>query len=412
MKKFTLFFLFSITILGCFAQGEVVNYSIMQGDSLRTYILYVPSSYDGTEDWPLVISLHGYTHTSEIQMIYTNMNAVADTGNFLVAYPQALLMSSNLPGLPPQGPGWNSSEEGDPLYSSPGNTDDVGFIRQVITKIESDYKIAQDQIYATGFSAGGFMCYVLACELDDKIAAIASVSGTPRFGRACSPNRSVPVMHIHGTEDPNIHYEGVPPLAISVEETIEFWLEQNGCNEEPVITQFPDVNTEDSTTVEMYQWNNCDAEFVHLKVIGGGHQWPGGVDLLPSQFGRMNKDINASAEIWKFFKNNKNTSTFPTTTTDNNGIDNRSAYFTVYPNPAVDNITIGLDALDATSANLQLVNSLGQVVATTNREILNMGHQELKWHLKNNHLPNGLYYLVIKLDSEQLLSKSISLVKN
>jgi polyhydroxybutyrate depolymerase len=304
MKKFTLFFLTLFSCLSSFAEGEIVIRSFMHGDSLRKYVLYVPADYDGTEDWPLVISLHGYTGTAELQMMYTNMNAVADTGHFFVAYPQGLLMNCTVPGLPLQGFGWNSSEEGDTNYYSVGNADDVDFILQVINQIEDEYRVAPERVFVTGFSGGAFMCYKLACELDDKIAAIAPVGGTPRIDRACSPERSVPVLHIHGTEDPMVNYGGFPPLVISVEENIAFWVGKNGCDNEPVITRYPDVNTDDSSTVERYQWNNCEAEFVHLKVIGGGHQIPGGVDLFPAYFGHMNLDISGSGEIWNFFKRN------------------------------------------------------------------------------------------------------------
>ncbi len=311
MKKFTLSFFIFIIYLSGYAQGEVVNKSLTHGDSLRSYILYVPADYDGTENWPLVVSLHGYTGTADLQMTYTNMNVVADTGHFLVAYPQGLFMSSTVPGLPPRGSGWNSSEENDTSYFSPGNADDVDFIRQVINQIEGEYSVAKDQIYATGFSGGAFMCYVLACELEDKIAAIAPVGGTPRIGRVCTPDRPVPIMHIHGTEDPMVNYGGFQPLVISVEETIEFWLEQNGCDAEPVITQYPDVTTDDSTTAELHQWNNCEAEFAHIKIIGGGHQLPGGIDLFPPYFGRMNNDINTSGERWNFFNRNPHPNIVP-----------------------------------------------------------------------------------------------------
>jgi polyhydroxybutyrate depolymerase len=60
----------------------------------------------------------------------------------------------------------------------------------------------------------------------------------------------------------------------------------------------------DASTVESNLYSPCSAstEVELLKVIGGGHTWPGTSSLLGG-VGTINRDINASGEIWNFFRN-------------------------------------------------------------------------------------------------------------
>ena len=56
--------------------------------------------------------------------------------------------------------------------------DDVGFTEALLTKISTAYTIDLQRVYSTGMSNGGYMSFLLACQLSDKIAAIASVTGS------------------------------------------------------------------------------------------------------------------------------------------------------------------------------------------------------------------------------------------
>ena len=97
---------------------------------------------------------------------------------------------------------------------------------------------------------------------------------------------------------------------LAIDDVIDDWRESNGCVGEPVITQLPDLNTQDSSTVKLIHYEDCEcyltaagdehsAEVLYYMIEGGGHTWPGGT--LPALFGPTNRDINASAEIWNFF---------------------------------------------------------------------------------------------------------------
>lgn len=63
-----------------FGQGDTLSRSFVHNDSLRSYLLYVPAAYDGSEEWPLVINCHQFGWSPSDYMAFTGMNAVADTG--------------------------------------------------------------------------------------------------------------------------------------------------------------------------------------------------------------------------------------------------------------------------------------------------------------------------------------------
>jgi len=63
-----------------FAQsGQSVDLSFAFEGDVRTYQLYVPADYDGSESWPLVLNMHGFAGGSNDQVQVSEMNAVANT---------------------------------------------------------------------------------------------------------------------------------------------------------------------------------------------------------------------------------------------------------------------------------------------------------------------------------------------
>ena len=81
--------------------------------------------------------------------------------------------------------------------------DDVGFTEALIAALAAEYNIDLKRVYATGHSNGGYLSFQLACQLNNKIAAIASVSGsmTPETFDNCNPERPTPILQIHGTAE-------------------------------------------------------------------------------------------------------------------------------------------------------------------------------------------------------------------
>ena len=151
------------------------------------------------------------------------------------------------------------------------------------------------------------MCYRLAAELSDRIAAIAPVSGTLAIEK-CEPKRPVPIMHFHGTEDTLVHFRGPDNQSRtfiwykSVEDTIQIWTKIDGCPDAAVVTHEPDtVGDGTRVTRRTYGPGRDGAEVILFVIEGGGHTWPGR-DATRRFLGTATKDISANDLIWEFFE--------------------------------------------------------------------------------------------------------------
>ncbi|MFZ1678755.1 MAG: PHB depolymerase family esterase, partial [Saprospiraceae bacterium] len=344
MKLFSIYFILCLPLL--VSSQQTINGSILHDGLQRDYILYVPASYVPGTPAPLVFNFHGYTSNAFEQMFYGDFRPIADTAGFLVVHP---LGTVDQLGNTHWNVGWGTS-----------NVDDIGFTSALIDSLSAQYNIDQNRIYSTGMSNGGFMSYFLACGLSDRIAAIASVTGSMNVTQltTCDPQHPMPVMEIHGTSDPTVAYTGNIIFA-PIASVVAYWVEFNACHTPPDINSIPDINTSDGCTAEHYLYSNgtngVDVE--HYKIINGVHAWPG------SAFGGVgtNQDMNASKEIWRFFSRYDIHGLIQTTAT---GDHIKPHSILIYPNPANTTITIKLDSDQPTHYTLSTL--FGQVVMSGN----------------------------------------------
>ncbi|MBX0292362.1 T9SS type A sorting domain-containing protein [Hymenobacter sp. HSC-4F20] len=267
-----------------------VSGTIRFGGVVRDYRLYVPQAYaSSTATVPLLFNLHGYGSNKEEQELYGDFRAIADTANFLVVHPNGTLD-------PAGNRYWNT-------FTPPGTggPDDVAFLSALIDSLRLRYRIDANRVYSTGMSNGGFMSYELACQLSNRVAAIASVAGSMTTSRlaVCNATRPVPVLEIHGTADNTVPYTG-NILFVPIPTLVAAWVQRNGCNPTPTLTQVPDLTATDGSTAErqVYSGSQPGSVVEHYRIIGGGHTWPG----APVDIGVTNRDIHASREIWRFLR--------------------------------------------------------------------------------------------------------------
>jgi polyhydroxybutyrate depolymerase len=279
------FFLLLISLGSLQLPAQTSVHSFTHAGIVRSFRVHIPPTYTGSVDVPLVFNLHGYTSNASQQELYSNMNAVADTANFILCYPDGINAA------------WNSGFS--PPYN--GGVDDVGFISRLIDTLATWYTIDLARVYSCGMSNGGFMSYRLACDLENRIAAIASVTGSmsPLQASNCTASRSVPVMEVHGDADATVPYNGATGM-LPIDSVVNFWRGVNQCTAPVVVTNLPDIAIEGSTATT-YFYGGCDAgtEVLHYKVSNGGHTWPGAFPF-PS-LGNTNQDFSASVDIWRFF---------------------------------------------------------------------------------------------------------------
>jgi polyhydroxybutyrate depolymerase len=267
-------------------KGQITAELIVNGVN-RSYILYVPQSYTGEEALPLVLNFHGLGSNAFEQMVYGDFRGLAEEENFIIAHPTGTVYQ-----------GFTHWNVGGFTTGSPA--DDIGFSDALIAEISSNYSIDANRVYATGMSNGGYMSFLLACQLNDKIAAIASVTGTmtPDMVQACAPTRPMPVMQIHGTADATVSYEGFEVWNRSIPDVIDYWVSANNCNLEPSVTRLFDLNPNDENFIDHFVYSGGDNGSIveHYKINNGTHSWPG------TAVGVANRDINASQLVWEFFK--------------------------------------------------------------------------------------------------------------
>jgi len=258
---------------GTLASGTFLESLSHDGES-REYIVYIPSSYDGSEAVPLMMAFHGFGGTAEDFMDWTQMRPLAEQENFIVVFPQGSLLEGS--------PHWNSA-----LASADNKStaDDLGFVDAMMDELTATYRIDAERIYTSGYSNGSFFSYALACYRSDLVAAVGSVSGTMMDGliEDCDPSHPTAMINIHGTSDYVVPYSGGPGYS-SVDEVMDYWMDANNTDRTAITTS--------TGNMEQYLYSNGegDIEIAHYRVNGGGHVW----------FTQDDDGINASELIWDF----------------------------------------------------------------------------------------------------------------
>jgi len=248
--------------------GGVVNPLLTSGGREREYRLFVPDSYDGATRLPLVFNLHGSGGNAAGQAQDSGMELLAQEEGFIVIGLQGFQNT------------WNV------LLNDPNAIDDVQYASDVLDDALQKVCVDERKVYATGFSGGARMSSRLACNLSERIAAIAPVSGI-RWTAPCN-GRAVPVVTFHGLADPQNTYAGMARAdewVESVEDALEGWANHNGCDE--ARNETPEVNG-----VSVYSYGNCTdgADVVLYRIAGLGHTW-------------AKNEIDATREMWKFLEN-------------------------------------------------------------------------------------------------------------
>ena len=270
--------------------GSLVERTLSVDGRERSYRVYVPAGYDAAVAAPLVLVLHGGGGNGQM-MTGAGFNAEADRDGFLVVYPDG--GGGTAPNF-----SWN-------VGTAPNErADDVAFVVRLLDTLQAEYSVDARRVYATGISNGGRMAYRLACELSDRIAAVGAVAASMPF-TSCTPTAPVAVIHLHGTLDDFIPYEGgAGPRSTSgradnlpIPAVIEFWRDQNGCA--PTAA----VEAGEIVTREVYSACRGGTAVTLYTLDGGGHSWFGWP--APPALGHLGSPdgaVSATPTIWQFFQ--------------------------------------------------------------------------------------------------------------
>ncbi len=263
----------------------------------RDYILHLPPSYDGSKPMPLVVVLHGLGQDADKISKLSKMSEMADREGFIVVYPNATK--------------WFGAQrlqawDIDNGVAPPGtNSNDVGFIKDLVSSIKSNLNIDDKRVFAAGYSNGGMLAYKLASEMSETFSAIAVVS-SGSSGREAPATKPVSVLSIHGTSDAVVPVNGISegstleslgiPHVQSQKESFETWAQRAGIKDPPVFRQ-------NSSLMSVRSINpDTGVEVATYLVRRGGHEWPGSNRAIKRDSNSPEANFPATKIIWDFFK--------------------------------------------------------------------------------------------------------------
>ncbi|MEI9934611.1 MAG: alpha/beta hydrolase-fold protein [Ferruginibacter sp.] len=303
MKKICFLFCCLSAYTVSFAQQDIDKVITVDG-RLRQYSIHLPTNYAITRKLPVIFAFHGGGGDYKRVVALYNFNGLADQNNFIIVYPNAVNKAWNMPGISSRVKGIDTT------------VDDVHFISILIDTLIAHYKANSKRIYCTGISRGGMFSLYLAYKLSDRIDGIAPVcaSISQTVAEDYSFTHPIPTLLINGTADPLVNYNGgigkynktnqenIDANMLPTEELVEKIAQLNYCNNIPDTINLPNVDINDGCTA-MESLYTCQGAMVDfIKVINGGHTWPGGIQYLPKLFiGRTCKDFKAEEKIISFF---------------------------------------------------------------------------------------------------------------
>jgi polyhydroxybutyrate depolymerase len=270
----------------------------------REYLVHIPDNL--TEDSPIVFVIHGFTDSAKQIMEYSGMNEVADREGFMVVYPQG-----------------TTDSEGNTFFNvgyefhKDSTIDDVSFIRNLFVSLSEEYSLKRKQGFATGMSNGGDMSYLLACTSADLFRAVAPVAGSlmAKIKETCDTQSSVSIFEIHGTGDlitlfyGDMENNGGWGAYYDLPSTISFFAEAYNLDKRSTKIIAKKGEGSEYDIYHQRHWSqNSDEEVWMYEIVEGRHVWPGFKihwwknPIFWYYFGSGNEDINASEEVWRFFK--------------------------------------------------------------------------------------------------------------
>ncbi|MEX2080545.1 MAG: PHB depolymerase family esterase, partial [Dehalococcoidia bacterium] len=253
--------------------GQTVVRTMESGATERSYRLYVPASIADGQAVALVMNWHGRGSNALEQELYSALAPVSEREGFILVMPEGI----------------NGQ-----FLTNPG-VDDVQFARDLVRVLASEFCTDPARVFSTGMSNGAFMSTQLACQAADLVAAVAPSAGaTPADGGSCPT--AVPILVFAGVDDAVVPYGpdglilGVLPY-IGMEAAVQTWAESNGCE--------GSADSAVGEAVALREFSGCEATTRMYIVEGGGHTWPGAIDI--PGLGPTTHEISATELIWEFF---------------------------------------------------------------------------------------------------------------
>lgn len=154
-------------------------------DTLQPFRFFLPSTYDASRRWPLVVALHGMGgDENSFFNAYDNgaLKRLAESRGYIVVCPKGRQPTS--------------------MYFGPAEKD----VLDVISEMKREFAIDDDRVYLFGHSMGGYGSWSVSVNNPDLFAAIGPIAGggTPLVTGRLKAIAHIPWFVVHGDADPTV----------------------------------------------------------------------------------------------------------------------------------------------------------------------------------------------------------------
>jgi polyhydroxybutyrate depolymerase len=269
------------------------RFSFAHDGITREYLVHVPKSYHGAPT-PMLMALHGGGGDADFQADDSKYRLISksEQAGFIAVFPNGYSrMPSGILAT------WNAGACCGAAQKN--NVDDVGFLREVIYRVEHQANVDRSRVFVTGMSNGALMSWRMACEASDLIRGIAPVEGTDNTTH-CMPSRPIAVIEFHAVDDDHIPLNGGKGVSAltdtnfaSVSATQAKWVQLDHAGSAKRVLTVPGAHC------DLHPAKAGGAPVELCLTDTGGHSWPGG----GTQQGRKQPSMAISANdlMWNFF---------------------------------------------------------------------------------------------------------------
>ena len=222
-----------------------------------------------TDGMPLVVVLHGYGGKALGDGL--RFIELADLHGFAVCWPQGA----------EDGTGHSCWNVGYP-FQADYRIDDTAYLRRLVRHLQKNFGVSRRNVFLTGMSNGGEMCYKMAAEHPETFSAIASIAGLTLVSMSTDYRRPVPFMEVHGTDDKISAWDGDPQnkggwgAYLSVPSAVSHIVSANRC----VALSTTEIPAEHKRVILHHftegipsRKGGSSSEVLLYEVRGGDHSW-------------------------------------------------------------------------------------------------------------------------------------------
>lgn len=170
---------------------------------------YIPSTYDGKADVPLILHIHGGGGDGRRYAMSSGWHLLAEKENIIVVYPNSLLFEH-----------WECSDL------------EVEYLEKLILHLCEKYCIDRSRIYMQGLSNGDMMTNVFAMKRGYLLAAAGMITGPAMEGFLIEPTAELPIIQMRGEKDMTGSVEDSEDNPYMTRDTLndrnrEHWIKKN-----------------------------------------------------------------------------------------------------------------------------------------------------------------------------------------